>query len=187
MALLNGFVGAPVAGGIFTAPLGSTLPTDAKTDLDKAFKPVGFLSDEGLSLTRDRSTDDIRKWGGEIYRTVQTEFSETAQFAFLDADKAEVLREVFGAENVTGEGSELSIKHNGDPLPGRVFVFEMKDGSKRRRFVIPNGQITQTEDIKYSHSDIVRYGVTVTAYPDKDGNCAYEYQTVTDASSAVAA
>ena len=27
----------------------------------------------------------------------------------------------------------------------------------------------------YVHSDIIRYGVTITAYPDEDGNCAYEY------------
>lgn len=177
MALPNGFVGAPISGGIYSGDTTATLPADAiaaisDADLDK----LGYLSDEGYSLTRDRSTDDIRRWGGQIFRTVQTEFSETLSFTFLEGDKVEVLKEVFGADNVTGTAETgISIKHNEQTLSSRAFVFDMKDGDKRRRLVVPNGQITETEDITYSHSDVVRYGVTVTCYADDDGNCAYEY------------
>ena len=64
-----------------------------------------------------------------------------------------------------------------------MFVFDMKDGDKRRRLVLPNAQITSTEDITYVHSDIIRYGVTITAYADEDGNCAYEYVDGTPAGS----
>lgn len=179
MALPNGFVGAPVSGGIYAGETDATLPANASDsitggDLDK----LGFLSDDGYSLTRDRSTDDIRRWGGQIFRSVQTEFSETLTFTFLEGDKLEVLKEVFGPNNVTGDAeSGISIKHNEETLPSRAFVFDMKDGDKRRRLVVPNGQITETEDVTYSHSDVVRYGVTVTCYPDDDGNCAYEYLT----------
>ena len=177
MALPRPMVGVPLTatGGVAAGPIDSTLPTDATTTLPAGVTPLGLVGDEGVSLTRERSTDDIRAWGGQIARTVQTEFSETATLQFLESDKAEVLKEVYGEANVTVTGGNIAIKHNEQELPPRVFVFDMKDGDKRRRLVLPNAQITSTEDITLVHSDIIRYGVTITAYPDEDGNCAYEY------------
>ena len=181
MALPRPMVGVPLTatGGVAAGPIDSTLPTDATTALPAGVTPLGLVGDEGVSLTRERSTDDIRAWGGQIVRTVQTEFSETATLQFLESDNAEVLKEVYGKDNVTVTGTAphqtIAIKHNEKELPARVFVFDMKDGDKRRRLVLPNAQITATEDITYVHSDIIRYGVTITAYPDEAGNCAYEY------------
>lgn len=184
MALPNGFVGAPISGGIYAGDTTADLPEDAEIEIGDTLDRLGFLSDEGYSLTRDRSTDEIRRWGGQIFRTVQTEFSETLSFEFLEGDKIEVLREVFGPDNVSGTAETgITIKHNEETLPSRAFVFDMKDGDKRRRLVVPNGQITATEDVTYSHSDAVRYGVTVTCYPNDDGDCAYEYLTQTVAGS----
>ena len=177
IALPKPMVGVPLTatGGVAAGPIDSTLPVDATTALGAGISPLGLVGDEGVALTRERSTDDIRAWGGQIVRTVQTEFSETATLQFLESDKAEVLKEVYGEGNVTVTGGNIAIKHNEQELPPRVFVFDMKDGDKRRRLVLPNAQITATEDITYVHSDIIRYGVTITAYPDEDGNCAYEY------------
>lgn len=178
-------VGAPVTatGGVAAGPLDSTLPTDATAALPSGITALGLISDEGVSLTRDRSTDDIRAWGGQIARTVQTEFSETATLTFLESDKAEVLKEVYGEGNVSVTGGNIAITHNEQVLPSRVFVFDMKDGDKRRRLVLPNAQITATEDITFVHSDVIKYGVTITAYPDESGNCAYEYIDGTPAGS----
>ena len=185
MALPRPMVGVPLTatGGVAAGPIDSTLPTDATTALPAGITALGLVGDEGVSLTRERSTDDIRAWGGQIVRTVQTEFSETATLQFLESDKAEVLKEVYGENNVSITGGNIAITHNEETLPSRVFVFDMKDGDKRRRLVLPNAQITATEDITYVHSDIIRYGVTITAYADEDGNCAYEYIDATPAGS----
>ena len=42
-----------VGGAVNRAPLGSVLPTDATSDLDVAFKSLGYISDDGL--TNDNS------------------------------------------------------------------------------------------------------------------------------------
>ena len=177
MALPKPMVGAPLTatGGVAAGPVETTLPTDATTALPVGLVPLGLVGDEGVTLTQERSTEDIRAWGGMIVRSVQTEFSESVSLQFLESDKAEVLKEVYGEANVTVTGGNIAIRHNGEQLPSRVFVFDMKDGDKRRRLVLPNAQITATEDITLVHSDIIRYGVTITAYPDDDGVCAYEY------------
>ena len=85
MALPRPMVGVPLTatGGVAAGPIDSTLPTDATTALPTGVTPLGLVGDEGVSLTRERSTDDIRAWGGQIVRTVQTEFSETATLQFL--------------------------------------------------------------------------------------------------------
>ena len=43
-----------VTGAVFVAPLNTALPTDAKTELDPAFKNLGFISDEGI---KNENTD----------------------------------------------------------------------------------------------------------------------------------
>ena len=44
----NVSAGKGVKGGyIFSAPVGTTLPTDIDTELDEAFKCLGFISEDG--------------------------------------------------------------------------------------------------------------------------------------------
>ena len=37
-----------ITGAVYRAPLGTTLPTDATTDLAEAFKNMGYGSEDGL-------------------------------------------------------------------------------------------------------------------------------------------
>ena len=46
----NVSTGKPKVGGaVFTAATGSTLPTDATTALDEAFKSLGYCSEDGVT------------------------------------------------------------------------------------------------------------------------------------------
>ena len=40
-----------VAGAIFCAPIGTTLPTDTTTTLDAAFKEMGYAAEDGVVNT----------------------------------------------------------------------------------------------------------------------------------------
>jgi len=42
-----------VTGAIFSAPAGSTLPTTAAADLDNAFVSLGYVSEDGVTHTKD--------------------------------------------------------------------------------------------------------------------------------------
>lgn len=174
--------GTPLAtGGVLIGALGSTLPTDAVTAPDAAFVSAGYIGEDGLTESGSRTTDKKKEWGGRIVRVLQTDYSLTYQFAFLESRKAGVLQTVFGDDNVTEtaasseHGLQHAVKRNADILPHKAFVFEMKDGDVKTRIVVPDGQITEVGDIVWSNSELVQYQVTVEAYPDSNGNNAYEY------------
>jgi len=173
----NTLVGAPLSatGGVLVGAANAALPTDASAVLT-GFRPLGLIGEDGLSETADRSTEQIRAWGGSLARVVQTEFGLSYTFQFIETNR-DVLREVHGAANVTagtGENS-LAIKINKEQLPIKPYVFEVKDGENRIRIVIPRGQITAVGDVTYSHNDIIRYEVTISCYADDAGNEGYKF------------
>lgn len=179
----NALVGAPLTstGGVLSAPVGTALPTDAKTT-PVGFVGLGLVGEDGLSETADRSTTPVRAWGGSLARVVQTEFGLVYTFQFIETSRA-VLEEVHGVGNVTYTAGispaydELAIAVNKNQLPIKPYIFDVKDGDNRIRIVCPSAQITDVGGITYSHNDIIRYEVTVTCYPDESGNEAYKYIT----------
>lgn len=174
--------GKPLAsGGVLVAPVGSTLPTDAVTALDAAFKALGYASEDGLTEATERSTEKIKAWGGDIVKVVQSEFSVTYAFTLMHATDADALKVVYGDDNVTTTaasptaGTLQAIAINGEELPHKSFAFEMKDGANRLRIVVPNGQVTEVGEVTYNDSGVVQYSVTIEAFEDASGNNAYKY------------
>lgn len=169
----NVLAGKPLAtGGVSMAPVGTALPTDAVTALAAAFKNAGYVGEDGLTETTDRSTDKVKAWGGDTVKILQTDFAVTYQFTFLESLNSDVLKAVYGADNVVttaataAKGTLHAVKVNSDELPHQVFVFDMKDGQARIRIAVPDGQITEVSEITYNDGEVIGYQVTVEAFRD---------------------
>lgn len=174
--------GGPLTGtgGVLAGPLGTALPTDETTALDDALKAQGYVGDDGLTMKIDRKTEKIRAWGGDTVKVIQTEHSVEFELDFLETN-TEVLKQFFGSSNVTttaataSSGTKNKVTLNAATLPPQVYVFEMKDGNARIRVVLPNAQITENSDVKFTSKDAIGYGVKLEALPDALGNKAYIY------------
>lgn len=175
-----------IGGAIHVAPLGTTLPTDATTALNAAFKSLGYCSEDGLTNANSPERTEIKAWGGDVVNTPQTGKSDNFDFELIQAKDIEVLKFVYGAGNVTGTLADgIHVKANSRPGKAVALVIDMilRDDALKR-IVIPHAEITSMEDIVYNDTDPVGYGVTVAALPDANGDTHHEY--IKDAATATA-
>jgi hypothetical protein len=168
-----------VTGDVYTAPLATALPADVDTALNAAFAAVGYISEDGVVTSTSTDTTDIRAWQlGTIVRKVQTSHDFTLQFAMLETNEKslQVYYGNFTAGPTTASGV---VAVTGAQGYRAAWVFDVLDsGSSTEgqiRIVVPDGQVTEYEDVAYVNGDAAMYGVTVTCYPDSTGTKAYLY------------
>ncbi|UQE73840.1 hypothetical protein MYK68_13985 [Gordonia sp. PP30] len=165
-------------GAIRNAPLGTAGPDDADTDLDAAFVDQGYVGEDGITEANSRDTDAKKALGGDTVRVLQTGYDNTFTIPLIEDKNVEVLRRVFGADNVIVSGDNVTVRKNKKILPREAWVIDLEDGEDLIRTYIPEGQVTEVSDVTLSHGDIVTYELTVTAYASDviDGDTSRQYR-----------
>ena len=165
-----------VAGAVYRAPKGTTLPTDATTALASAFVDMGYVSGDGITNSNSPSSEKIKDWGGQVVLVVKSEQPDTFKIKFIEALNPNVLQTVYGSSNVTISTNKISVVVNGADPGEYVYAIDMvMTGGALKRIVIPCGALSALADIVYRNNEAVGYEVTLDALPDSSGNNHYEY------------
>lgn len=166
-----------VAGGIYRAPIGTTLPTTADEALDAAFVNLGYIAEDGVTNANSPESENYRAWGGAVVLSYQTGKDDTFAFGLIESLNPEVHKAVYGDSNVSGAlATGLTIRANADDTGDSIYVIDMiQRGGVLHRIVIPNGKITEVGDIVYADNSAVSYPVTITAQAGADGDTHKEY------------
>lgn len=170
MALNSSNVRVAVTGAWYVGPTSTTAPTAVDSALT-GFVDLGFTSDDGVTETRDRSTNSINAWQGAArVREVVTDSSISFQGILIETKK-EVIELYYGTTVDTDDGS---VKIDPGRTGGRKsFVIDVIDGDSIVRAYVPSGEITAVGDQSYTSGDAIGYDVTVTGYPVTVGGETY--------------
>lgn len=175
--------GAPdqlTTGPILSAPRGTALPTSITSTLDPAFKDSGYISEDGLTLTPERSTETVKDWSGAVVRELLTEFSAKLAWAHLETNETS-LKNYLGDDNVSvtaatpTEGKRITALLRGTEMPRKSWTYKVKDGDARVLIVVPDGQVSETGEVAFVKSGALTWPVTMATYPDAAGVNVYIY------------
>lgn len=174
-----------VKGGyIFSAPEGTALPTDIKTQLDPAFKCLGFISEDGYVETVDEDADDINDMNGDVMDSTNSNRVESAQLTLAEI-KAETLKRQYGESNVTDANGIITVKHNADSHDVFAYVLELVLKNARRwRKVVPKGKSSELDDLTIASSELCQRALTMKYITDEQGNTCYDYFESTETQAA---
>lgn len=165
------------SGAVFTAPGGTSLPTNASATLNSAFKDMGFVSEDGVTKSTSISTTTIKEWGGAPVLVTQDEKIVSVKLKLIEYKRKDVHSFVHGSANVTEPSTgAITVKINAEDPGEQAIVIDMTlRGNIDYRMVIPRGKITAIGDTVYKSNEAVAYDITITTMLDDAGYAVYEY------------
>lgn len=175
MALVADEVRVGVTGELFSAPPGTALPTDAATALAAAYIGHGYVSEDGVTENWDDSVDNIIAWqNATTVRAVRTESTLTLACTLIQT-RGSNLELFYPGSSVVANLTEWKLAVKPPTADRRVFVLNVVDGTDLIRIALGNAELTERGEVPYQNGDAVMYPVTITAFPDDDGNLMVKY------------
>ena len=152
----------------FVAPYGTALPTDNSTELNTAFKNMGFLGDDGLAMDNSSSTETAQDANGDTIASSAGAPTKTFAVTFREIKKA-TMAVVYGDDNVTDADGMLTVHDKGPNNATYSVVVEilLKDGRKDRK-VIPQCSPNQLGSETIVYNQLVGKPLTWAVMLDPD-------------------
>lgn len=159
-------------GSVYVAPTGTAAPTDAEGALNAAFKEVGFLTEDGITVAHDDETTELKAWQrSTVVRKTTTSSDTTVNFAMAERNKTAV--ELYYKKAL--ETGDDALTEAAPPTKLVSVVIDVIDGDNVHRMYLPSCEVTERGEISITSEDVISYEVTITAYEDSSNVKVYHF------------
>ncbi|MFF9868493.1 MULTISPECIES: hypothetical protein [unclassified Streptomyces] len=158
-------------GRILVAGTGATAPAAPKNTTEEwatGWTELGYTSTDGIKFNKKDKIDPVDTWQSvSPARFIYSDRDLTVKFQLLQFNKDTLPFFMGGGAvaAVTGITDTYTYAMGAEPQKDeRQLGIEFKDGSDvTYRFIIPRGQVTETEEISLTRTGALKLGVTFTA------------------------
>lgn len=170
-----------VGGYFFSAPIGTTdIPTAQNY---KTWTPGNDWENQGY-VPEDGFTESVSSDGGEELRDINLDvvdtsdgsYTETLNIGFMEIAK-NPLSTQYGHSNVTDAGGNITVQHKWSAASeNRMYaLLLLLKGDRRWVKFIPNGKVTELDDLTGNKTTVATRNVTITYNTDENGVGCYDY------------
>lgn len=154
-------------------------PTTSSSSLNAAYKDMGYISEDGVTLSFPDTGDATRlkAWqNGATVRTIRTLTDDVPQLSFTIVEtKLEVIQAVFGT-TVTQAVGDGSFEFDTTDTRGYVrAVVDVVDGAQLIRVYAPYAIVSSIGDLSLTSTDLVGYEITLDL--ERDTTAGYNFKT----------
>jgi hypothetical protein len=165
-------------GQVYVAPLGTTLPaynTDPTASLNAAFGALGYVTEDGVTITATPDITEFRAWQSE-QAVRRDRKSLDMQYAFaLEQWSRKAVITAFGGGEITSAGGFYTyvLPTSADPLEELSLIIDWQDGDKNYRWVHQRGNVTDAVETKLKADELSLLPITFKGLDALDGAAPY--------------
>lgn len=167
-----------VGGNFLTSATGVTAPTTASASWGVGWNDLGYLSEDGITESSEEEWIEIKAWqNGDIVRRQNSSSSLMFSFTAIETN-ATTVGLFYPGSDLVGTGADdgpATLTIRGPQPDRRAFGFDLIDGTRRIRTVIPIGEMGEKGEPVFKTDEAIGYEMTVTAYPASNGIRALRY------------
>lgn len=157
-------------GTLYVAPVGTTLPTTTASALAAGFVDLGYISEDGPSLTPSMDVSTITPWQS-FYPVKRIVTSRGMEWSFsLMQRNAATFPLAMGGGIITSLGAGDFKYSPPDPsvIDERSFVLEVRENDIIDRYVLERGMVTDLGDVSFKRDEATMFDVTISALASDD-------------------
>lgn len=166
MALSEANARVAVTGALYyDKTAAGTAPTDGTTALNAAFKDLGYVSEDGVTVSFPDAGDvtNLKAWQNQAtVRTLRTTTEDVPTISLtLIETKIEVIEAAFGV-TVTSASTEGSFEFDAnDTRSAARIVLSVVDGAEIIRLYAPQAVVSSIGDLTLTSTDLVGWNITL--------------------------
>jgi hypothetical protein len=151
--------------GIYIAPLGTAGPASTTVAWPTAWHPLGYLSDDGPTVSGSIDTEDLTPWQSVVpIRTVITGRTLTLQFVMWELNQ-QTLALFFGGDvDFQASGADINMDIRSDePAHEYAVGIDSRDGNSILRINFLRATLSDSGDMQIQRGAVVPLDVTLSA------------------------